>query len=38
MVLGNSVDTTSEGNASDLANFCTDESAHHDMQDAAPYQ
>ena len=36
--LGNNVDTTSEGNASDLANFCADKSAHHNMQDTAPYQ
>ena len=36
--LGNNVDTTSEGNASDLANFCTDESAHHTMHDAVLYQ
>ena len=36
--LGNNVDTTSEGNAPDLANFCTDESAHHDMHDAVLYQ
>ena len=27
--LGNNVDTASEGNASDLANFCADESTHH---------
>ena len=36
--LGNNVGTTSEGNASDLANFCTDESAHHVMHDAVLYQ
>ena len=32
--LGNNADTTSEGNASYLANFCADESAHHVMHDA----
>ena len=36
--LGNNVDTASEGNASDLANFCTDKSAHHNMHDAVLYQ
>ena len=36
--LGNNVDITSEGNASDLANFCADESAHHVMHDAVLYQ
>ena len=36
--LGNNVDTASEGNASDLANFYADESAHHIMHDAVSYQ
>ena len=36
--LGYNVDTASEGNASDLANFCTDKSAHHAMHDAVLYQ
>ena len=36
--LVNSVDTTSEDNASDLAHFCADKSAHHNMQDAVLYQ
>ena len=36
--LGNNVVTTSEGNASDLANFYTDESTHHTMHDAVSYQ
>ena len=36
--LGNNVDTASEGNASDLANFCTDEKAHHNMHDGVLYQ
>ena len=35
---GTNVDTASEGNASDLANFCTDESAHDIMHDAVSYQ
>ena len=35
--LGNSVDTTSEDNASDLASFCADESAHYNMHDAVLY-
>ena len=36
--LGNNVDATSEGNDSDLANFCTEESAHHVMHDIVLYQ
>ena len=32
--LGNHVDTTSEDNTSDLANFCPNESMHHDKHDA----
>ena len=36
--LGTNVDTASEGNASDLANFCADKNAYHIMHDAVLYQ
>ena len=33
--ISNNVDATSEDNFSDLGNFCTNESVHHDMHDTA---
>ena len=35
--LGNNVDTASEVDASDLANFCADENAHHNIHDVILY-
>ena len=35
--IGNNVDTASKDHASHLANFCADESAHHNMHDAVLY-